>query len=64
MANMIKNNGNILYVINFSISNEKRFLFCMVFSVYEVIRVACLTNQLRKETSHANDFVLTLKAMQ
>ena len=48
---MIKNNGNILYVINFSISYEKRFLFCMVFSVYEVIRVACLTNQLRKETS-------------
>ena len=31
---------DLLYVIS---PSEQRFLFCMAFNVYEVIRVACLS---------------------
>ena len=62
---MIKNNGNILYVINFSISYEQRFLFCMAFAWRLRSHSRGLSNKpATQQTSHANDFVLTLKAMQ
>ena len=38
----------------------KRFLSCMVFIAYEVIRVACLRRVIKptaRQTSHANDLV-------
>ena len=39
------------------IPSEQRFLFCMAFRVYEVIRVACLLRSWFRR--HANDVVNT-----
>ena len=53
-------------IIFFVIPCEKSFLFCMAFSVHEVVHVACLSHSrfvygykkpTTRQTSHANDFV-------
>ena len=36
---------------------EQRFLTCMAFSVYEVVRVACQSRSDKRLTDDANEFV-------